>query len=208
MKGEHNARNTWFLGAAVIACCCSMVLGCKKASQASEPSAAKLMAKAEDPATRDLRAIGDKVAMAVLAKDVNTFLEFDHNPEDEAQLKNQSGDLYCYLFNSGCITEAKRRAVYELFSSSPKLGIEASVARVQGKDYGLLMFYDKSQISNQELYSPDFLCTDKALNATASWRFILADGKWTTSTLFEYKTERPCKQASGNQRPAGSAATR
>ncbi|HEX7286828.1 MAG TPA: hypothetical protein VF532_11645 [Candidatus Angelobacter sp.] len=209
MKGEQNARSTWVLYAAVIACCCSMVPGCKKASQASgSAGAANLMARTEDPATRELRAIGDKVAMAVLAKDVKTLLEYDHDPEDEVQLKNQSGDLYCYLFNSGCTTEAKRRPVYELFSTSPKLGIEATVARVQGKDYGLLMFYDKSQISGEELYSPDFQCTDKALKGTASWRFIQADGKWSTSTLFEYKTERPCKQGPGNQHPAVSQATR
>jgi hypothetical protein len=187
-----------------------MVLGCKNTAQASGTAgaAANLAAKAADPATRELRAIGDKVAMAVLTKDVKTLLEYDHDPEDQAQLKDQSGDLYCYLFGSGCITETKRRTVYELFSGSPKLGIDASVARVQGKDYGLLMFYDKSQISVEELYSPEFLCTDKALNATASWRFILADGKWSTSTLFEYKTERPCKQTPSNQRPAASQATR
>jgi hypothetical protein len=187
-----------------------MVLGCKKTSQASGSAGAdaSLAAKAQDPATRELRGIGDRVAMAVLAKDVKTLLEYDHDPEDEAQLQNQSGDLYCYLFGSGCITEAKRRAVYELFSASPKLGIDATVARVQGKDYGLLMFYDKTQISGEELYSPEFLCTEKALKGTASWRFVLADGKWSTSTLFEYKTERPCKQAPGNQHAAASQATR
>ena len=202
MKRTNNPWSHVLLSAAVIAC--GMLPGCKKASQTSEPPAAKLMAQAEDPATRGLRAIGDKVAMAVLAKDVQTLLEYDHNPEVEAQLKNQSGDLYCYLFDSGCFTDAKRRPVYQLFSTAPKLGIEASVARVQGKDYGLLMFYDKSQISAEELYSPEFLCSDRGLKGTASWRFILADGKWSTSTLFEYKTERPCKKAQGNQQLAGS----
>jgi hypothetical protein len=206
MRRTSKAWSHVLLSVAVIAC--TMMPGCKKASQASEPSAAHLVAKADDPATRELRAIGDKVAMAVLAKDVNALLKYDHNPDDEAQLKNQSGDLYCYLFGSGCSTETKRRAVYELFSTAPKLGIDASVARVQGKDYGLLMFYDKTQVSGEELYSPEFLCTERGLKGTASWRFILADGKWNTSTLFEYQTERPCKQGPGNQHPAVSQAKR
>lgn len=200
MKGEQNARSTRFglghvvLGSAVIACCCGMMLGCKKSSgPAAANPGANPAATVEDPATRDLRAIGDRVTTAMMARDINTLLEYDHDPEDEASLKNQSGDLYCYLFDSSCIPGPKRRAVYELFSTAPKLGIDASVANVQGKDYGLLMFYDKSQISDTELYSPGFLCTDKALKGTATWRFILANGKWSTSTLFEYKTERPCK---------------
>lgn len=166
-----------------------MVLGCKKASEPAAP-----VAKVEEPAARELRAIGERVAPAVMARDINTLLEYDHDPEDEASLKNKSGDLYCYLFDSSCFPGAKRRAVYELFSTASRLGIEASVANVGGKSYGLLMFYDKSQISDAELYSPDFLCSDKALKGTASWHFILANGKWTTSTLFDYKTETSCKQ--------------
>lgn len=172
-----------------IACCCSMMSGCKKASEPAAP-----VAKVEDTANRELRVIGDRVATAVVAKDINTLLEYDHDPEDEASLRNKGGDLYCYLFDSTCIPEAKRRAVYEIFSTARQLGIDASVANVQGKSYGLLMFYDKSQVSDQELYSPDFLCSDKALKGTASWHFILANGKWSTSTLFDYKMERSCKQ--------------
>jgi hypothetical protein len=166
------------------------MLGCKKASEPAAP-AAKVV---EDTANRDLRAIGERVTTAVVAKDINTLLEYDHDPEDEASLKNKSSDLYCYLFDSSCIPEAKRRSVYEIFSTARQLGIDPSVATLQGKSYGLLMFYDKSQISDKELYSPDFLCSDKALKATASWHFVLANGKWSTSTLFDYKTERSCKQ--------------
>jgi len=198
MKRKPYAWSAWFgLSAAVIACCCGMMLGCKKASgPAAANAGANPAAMVEDPATRELHAIGNRVTTALMARDINTLLEYDHDPEDEASLKNKSGDLYCYLFDSSCIQGANKRAVYDLFSTAPKLGIDASVAHVQGKDYGLLMFYDKSQISGQELYSPDFLCTDKALKATASWHFILANGKWSTSTLFDYKTERPCKTSS------------
>jgi hypothetical protein len=169
-----------------------MMPGCKKAS--SELAAPVPAVKVEDPATRALRAVGDRAVTALVAKDINTLLEYDHDPEDEASLKNKSGDLYCYLFDSSCIPGAKTRAIYEIFSTSRPLGIQASVANVGGKQYGLLMFYDKSQISDKDLYSTEFLCSDKGLKGTASWHFILADGKWTTSTLFDYKVERPCKQ--------------
>ncbi len=195
MKAGKNAWITWFcrrhavLSAAVIACCCSMMLGCKKASEPAGPAA-----KMEDTATRELRTIGERAVAAVKAKDINTLLEYDHDPGDEASLKNKSGDLYCYLFDSSCIQGAKTRAIYEILSTSRQPGIDASVANLGGKQYGLLMFYDKSQTSDKELYSPDFLCSDKALKGTASWHFILANGKWSTSTLFDYKTERPCKQ--------------
>jgi hypothetical protein len=84
--------------------------------------------------------------------------------------------------------------VYEILTTSPQLAIDASIANVNGKQYGLLMFYDKSQISSQELYSPDFACSDKALKHSASWHFIRVDGKWTSTTLFDYKMEKPCKQ--------------
>jgi hypothetical protein len=121
--------------------------------------------------------------------------QFGSNPSVDLNCSSpKSGDLYWYLFDSSCIQGAKTRAIYEILSTSRQLGIDASIANVAGKQYGLLMFYDKSQISDKELYSPDFLCSDKALKGTASWHFILANGKWSTSTLFDYKIERPCKQ--------------
>jgi hypothetical protein len=197
MKGNQKAWTNWFFRTAAILSFFSLMLGCKQApATAAAIPGAKLMAKADDPATRQLRAIGDRVAVAVLAKDVKTLADFDHDPDDQASLTNKNGDLYCYLFDSSCITGANGRAVYDLFSTSPHLGIDATVATVQGRNFGLLMFYDKSQISDAELYSPDFLCSDKGRKGTATWRFVLADGKWNTSTLFEYKTQRTCKSRS------------
>jgi hypothetical protein len=172
---------------AVIACCSILMAGCKKASG---PGAGA--ANVEAPEMRELRAIGDRATVAVVARDVSTLLEYEHDPEDEASLKNKSGDLYCYLFDSSCIQGAKTRAVYDLFTNSHPLAIEASTARLGDKQYGLLMFYDKSQVSDTELYSPDFLCSDKALHGTASWHFVQANGKWTTTTLFDYKVEKAC----------------
>jgi hypothetical protein len=166
-----------------------MVAGCSKTSAPAASSAMKV----EDPEVRELRSIGDKATTAVVAKNVNALLEFEHNPEDEASLRNKSGDLYCYLFDSTCIQGPKQRAVYELFSTSRPLMIEASIASLGSKKYGLLMFYDKSQVSYNDLYSQDFLCSDKARQGTASWHFVKIDGKWTTTTLFDYKVEKTCK---------------
>ncbi len=199
MRTQQKLRNTrcgWgqVVFAAVVIACCSTLPGCRKASASAGIGVAAT--KMEDPATRELRAIGDRATAAIIAKNTSTLLEYDHDAEDQASLQSKSGELYCYLFDSTCIAGGKTRAVYDLFSAAPKLGIDASVTSVDGKQYGLLMFYDKSQVSGTELYSPDFLCSDKALKSTASWHFILTDGKWTTTTLFDYKTEKPCKSSS------------
>jgi hypothetical protein len=203
MKRDQDTVNRWWHGhgrmvaaVAAIAFCCSLMAGCNRQKASEVPPATVAAAKAEDTATRQLREIGDRAAIAMLAKDANTLLEFDHNPEDAASLNNKSGDLYCFLFDSSCIAGAKGKSVYELFSTSKKLAIDASVSNVpvNGKIYGLLMFYDKSQVSDEQVYKQDFLCSDKALKETAAWHFVLTDGKWSTSTLFDYKIERPCKQ--------------
>ena len=167
---------------------CGMTTGCKRASAPATP------ARMDDPATRDLRSIGDKVTSAIVAKNVNTLLEYDHDPDDAASLQNKSGDLYCYLFDSSCIPGAKTRAVYDLLSNSRQLAIDASTAKIQDAQYGLLMFYDKSQVSEADLYSQDFLCSEKARRTTASWHFVLTNGKWTSTTLFDYKVDSPCKR--------------
>ena len=191
MQHELKASAGWLiLFTAIIVFC--LLTGCRKAAA---PAVANDAAKIEDPVTHELHTIGDRAVTALVARDINALLEFDHDPEDEASLKSQSGDLYCYLYDASCNPEGTQRAVYDLFSSAPKLGIDASVAQMNGKDYGLLMFYDKSQISSEELYSPGFLCTDKARRNAVTWRFMRPNGKWSTTTLFEYKTERPCKSS-------------
>lgn len=194
MRREQTRSSLWFarkhaaISITAIVCLCGMMFGCKKGSATTASTG-----KVEDPDTRDLRAIGDRVTAAVVGKDINTLLEYDRDPEDQASLQNKSGDLYCYLFDSSCIPEAKTRAVYDILAMTPQLAVDASTANVGGKQYGLLMFYDKSKISISELYSPDFRCSDKALKQTASWHFVKIDGKWTSSTLFDYKMDRSCK---------------
>jgi hypothetical protein len=206
MTGEHHASNAGsglrsaVLYAIVMACTSSLILGCRKASAPATANTAAA-ARVEDPVTHQLRLIGDRVAVAMVARDINPLLEYDHYPDDQASLKSKSGDVYCYVFDSTCITGGRPQSVYDLFSTAPRLGIDASVVNVEGKHYGLLMFYDKSQISDQELYSPDFLCSAKAQTKTATWHFILTDGKWTTTTVFDYKTDKPCgNNQSGNQK--------
>lgn len=178
------------LSAVMILCICYVAPGCRKASGSASTPAAKV----EDPATRELRAIGDRATTAVVARNINALLEYDHDAEDQAALQNKSGDLYCYLFDSNCIPGAQTRAVYDILTTSPQLSVDASVATVEGKQYGLLMFYDKSQISSQELYSPDFTCSDKARKHSASWHFMRVNGQWTSTTLFDYKMDKACKQ--------------
>ena len=186
---NRRLRKHTALTLAAILCLCGIMFGCRNRSAATASTA-----KAEDPATHDLRAIGDKVTAAVIGKDINTLLQYDHDPEDQASLRNKSGELYCYLFDSICIPHAKTRAVYDVLTATPQLAVDASTTRVNGNLYGLLMFYDKSKISSTQLYSPDFLCSDQAIKQTASWHFVQVNGKWTSSTLFDYKMDRSCKQ--------------
>ena len=187
---KFSFRTQASLSAVMIFCLCVIAPGCRKASRAPTTPAAKV----EDPGTQELRAIGDRATTAVVARNINALLEYDHDPEDEAALQNKTGDLYCYLFDSNCIPGAQTRAVYDILTTSPQLAVDASVAAVDGKQYGLLMFYDKSQISSQELYSPAFTCSDKARKHSASWHFMRVNGQWTSTTLFDYKMDKPCKQ--------------
>lgn len=189
-SGRSLARGTLVFTAVLMAGC--GLMGCKKGTSSASQTQA-VASKPQDPAARDLLAIGDRVTTAIVARNTNVLLDYDHDPDDTASLQSNRGELYCYLFDSSCIQGSNSPAIYDLFSSARQLGIDASVTHIDGKSYGLLMFYDKSQISSTELYSPDFLCSEKALKETASWHFIMKDGKWNTTTLFDYKTDKPCK---------------
>jgi hypothetical protein len=178
--------------------CCVFLIACNKQKPAeSAPSAAESSPQAivEDAATRDLRKIGDKAMIALLARDVDTLIAFDSNPDDEASLKNKTGDPYCYLFDATCASNPNARSIYDKLAGARKLAIDASVSEtpLNGKRYGLLLFYDKSKISDTQIYSQEFICSEKGLRETASWHFILEKEKWTTSTVFDYKVPSDCK---------------
>ncbi len=158
-----------------------------KASSASERALAR----------RELNLIGEKIAKAVLDKDIPTLLSYDRQdlrPEDEASLKNTKSDLYCFLFDSSCIQGAKWRSVYYKLSQSRPPGIHVFLAksRYDGHLYGTLVFYDRASITDKDLGSPDFLCKESPTRI-ASWKFKLEGGTWKPVTpLFDSETAGLC----------------
>src|ERR1041385_8633522 len=124
MKGERNAGSVWLvrslvlISAAVVACCCGVLVGCKKTPEPTAAPRANVQTPAQTPASHELRTIGERTLIALLARDTKTLLEYDHNAEDEASLNNKSSELYCYLFDTSCIPNAKKPAVYEMVSSA------------------------------------------------------------------------------------------
>ncbi len=148
-------------------------------------------------ARRELNSIGEKIAKAVLDKDIPTLLSYDRQdlrPEDEASVKNTKSDLYCFLFDSSCIKGGKWRSVYDKLSQSRPPGIHAFMAksRYDGHVYGTLVFYDRASITDKDLGSPDFLCKESPTRI-ASWKFKSEDGKWKPVTpMFDNETEGLC----------------
>lgn len=148
-------------------------------------------------ASRDLHLIGEKIARAVLDKDIPSLLSYDRadlRSEDEASLKNAKSDLYCFLFDSSCIQGGKWRSVYDKLSQSHPPGIHVFLAksRYDGRLYGTLVFYDRASITDKDLGSPDFLCKESPTRI-ASWKFKLEDGKWRPVTpMFDNETEGLC----------------
>jgi hypothetical protein len=149
--------------------------------------------------SRDLHKIGEAIAKAVLDKNIETLLTFDRadlRPQDEAALKNTKGDLYCYLFDSSCITwgNGDWRSVYEILSQAQQLEIKVRVrsSPYDRQLYGTLLFYDTSAVSEKNLRSTQFLC-EEAPSKIVSWMFRLESGKWKPVTpLFDAETEGLC----------------
>jgi hypothetical protein len=157
--------------------------------------------------SRNLHKIGEAIAKAVLDKNIETLLTFDRadlRSQDEAALKNTKSNLYCYIFDSECITwgDGNWRSVYDKLSQAHPLEIRVSVSssRYDRQLYGSLLFYDASTVSEKELRSAAFLCKETP-GSIASWKFRLESGKWKPVTpLFDNETGAPCPggaQASG-----------
>jgi len=155
---------------------------------------------------RDLRKAGEAIAKAVLDRDIQTLLIYDRADlrfQDEASLKNSKSDLYCYIFDSDCITwgSGDWRSVYDKLSQAHQLEIKASLSSspYDRQLYGSLFFYDASAVSEKDLHSPAFLCKE-APARIASWKFRLENGKWKPVTpLFDSETRGPCpSDAQGN----------
>jgi hypothetical protein len=158
-------------------------------------------ATASSTAKRNLYLMGGKISKAVLDKDIPALLTYDRadlRAQDEIALQNPKGDLYCYIFDSDCITwgDGGWRSVYDKLSQAHALEIKAQVARspADRQLYGSLLFYDGSTVSEKDLQSPDFLCRE-APAKIASWKFRLEKGKWISVTpLFDAETETLCPQ--------------
>jgi len=142
--------------------------------------------------------MGEKISKAVLNKDIATLLAYDRadlRSADEVSLKNTKSDLYCYIFDSECITwgSGNWRSVYDKLSQAHQLQIKVSVSSspYDRQTYGNLFFYDASAVSEKDLRSRDFLCKEGPANIT-SWKFRLEKGKWKPVTpLFDSET-RAC----------------
>jgi hypothetical protein len=164
----------------------------KQAEKKSGPAAT-------NQSRQDLQRLGEKIAKAVLDKDVPTLLSHDRpdmRSQDEVALKNTKSDLYCFLFDSSCITwgNGAWRSVYDKLSQARQLGIKVSTRRspYDHQLYGGLLFYDRSSVSEKDLHSPDFLCKQQATQL-ASWNFRLEGGKWKPVTpLFDDETDGLC----------------
>jgi hypothetical protein len=152
-------------------------------------------------ALSSLRQLGVSAAKAVLDKDVSWLLRYDRpdlRAEDEISLKDKKSDLYCFLFDSACLSAGERRSVrsvYEKLSTAHELGIkvvDGGRSPRDGTRYAIVLFYDRSTISQQSLRSREFLCKE-SLNRIASWSFKLVDGKWQSTTpLFDSETDTLC----------------
>jgi hypothetical protein len=147
---------------------------------------------------RDLRKVGEAVAKAVLDKNIQALLSYDRadlRSADEVSLKNPKSDLYCYIFDSDCITwgSGNWRSVYDKLSQAHQLEIKASVSSspYDRQVYGNLFFYDASAVSEKDLRSPDFLCKEGPANI-ASWKFRLENGKWKPVTPLFDSEARNC----------------
>jgi hypothetical protein len=129
---------------------------------------------------------------------VQTLLRYDRSDlraEDEHLLKDEGSDLYCFLFDSTCFPGGKGRSVYEKLSTAKDLAIkviEAGKTPQDGSRYAIILFYDRSTISEHLLRSRKFLCKE-GLNRIASWLFKSVDGTWVPVTpLFDNETDTLC----------------
>jgi len=162
-------------------------------------------ARRRNSASRDLHQVGEAVAKAVLDKNIQTLLSYDRadlRSADQVSLKNTKSDLYCYIFDSDCITwgDGTWRSVYEKFSQAHELEIKVSLSRSPSDHqlYGSLFFYDAAAVSEKDLRSRDFVCKEGPAKL-ASWKFRLEKGKWRPVTpLFDSETRNCPSDVEGN----------
>jgi hypothetical protein len=181
-----------------VAATATMIIAPQSLPLATEQAQQKSGATHRNSPSRDLRKIGEGVAKAVLDKNIPALLSYDRadlRSVDEVSLKNPKSDLYCYIFDSDCITwgSGNWRSVYDKLSQAHQLEIKVSVTSspYDRQMYGNLFFYDASAVSEKDLRSPDFLCKEGPANI-ASWKFRLENGKWKPVTPLFDSEARNC----------------
>jgi hypothetical protein len=159
-------------------------------------AAATVVAQPTDIATNKLQLLGEKVAGAVLSKNIPALLSYDRpdlRPQDEVWFKDEKSDLYCYVFGNECLPSG-RRSVFEIFSKAKRLGVKVRDLGKSdtGERYALLLFYDRASIPDGSLQANDFLCK-QAGKSIISWEFGLVHGTWeAVHPLFDAETDSPC----------------
>jgi hypothetical protein len=187
-----------YVGTGMSACGPGIAVARERASLATGQARQKSSAAHTSSASRSLHKVGEAVAKAVLDKDIATLLTYDRadlRSADEVSLKNAKSDLYCYIFDSDCITwgDGTWRSVYDKLSQAHQLQIKVSVwsSPYDHQTYANLFFYDAAAVSAKDLRSRDYLCKEGPAQIT-SWKFRLENGKWKPVTpLFDSET-RAC----------------
>jgi hypothetical protein len=197
MESNPMARRILLIsGLSTIAMTCALI-----PAAASRQAPKKSSTAETNQLRRDLQQLGEKVAKAVLDKDIQTLLSYDRpdlRSEDEVALKDTRSHLYCFLFDSTCIKSGKNkwRSVYDKLSQARQLGIKVKTAKssYDHQLYGGLLFYDRSSVSEKDLQSSDFLCKEQSTQF-ASWNFRLENGQWKPVTpLFDNETDGLCPE--------------
>ena len=144
----------------------------------------------------ELRALGNKLARAVLSKDIKVILHHDRPDlvdDDRSLLDNKTSHLYCYLFDSSCM-KPKGRSVYEVLSKAQNLTIEVKDLG-KGKDgsrYGLIYFFDSKTVDPQKLALPDYLCEEGG-KEIITWTFKRVKDHWESAhPPFDAETDVHC----------------
>lgn len=156
-----------------------------------------------DTALDDLRQIGMKIQDVVLRKDIVAVLRYEPakvHAEHEISLKDKTSDIYCFLIDSHSSCTQPRgglpASVFEIISGAHQPGvavIDGNTSKLDGIRYAVLMFYDRSAISERSIRSTKFICAPANFHKYASWSFKLVDGKWeSVGELFNFETDAPC----------------
>jgi hypothetical protein len=146
-----------------------------------------------------------KIQDAVLKKDIAAVLRYEPANEragHEISLRDKASDIYCFLIDShsSCTRipggGSWPPSVFEVVAGARQPGIAiigADKIQPDGIRYGVLLFYDRSAISERSIRSIRFICAPANFHKYASWTFKLVEGKWeSVGELFNFETDAPC----------------